>query len=106
MSGSTLPGGTHLDDLVDLLVLPLVRLGHLLPTGHHLVVSFVDTAIVVWRRVEVGVAFGAMPLVVGSGGVRLEVAGGRGGPRRGALVRVHGGSLLQVQAYQSMCWGG
>lgn len=47
----------YLNDLVDLLVLPLVRLGHLLTAGHHVVLSFVDASVAVGRRVEVGVAF-------------------------------------------------
>jgi hypothetical protein len=45
-----------------------------------------------------------MPLIVGAGGVRLEAAGGRGCPRRGALVGVHGGGLLQVRQ-RSECEG-
>ncbi|KAH8636385.1 Autophagy-related 13 [Alternaria alternata] len=48
-----------------------------------------------------------MPLVVGSGGVGLEVAGGRGCPRRGARVWVHGGGgLLQVQKGRGRDWPG
>jgi hypothetical protein len=82
---------TYLDDLVDLLVLPLVRLGRVLAVGGHVVVAVVNAAIAVRRGVKVGVAIGAMPLVVGACGVRLEAAGGRGCARRGALVRVHGG---------------
>jgi hypothetical protein len=48
-----------------------------------------------------------MPLVVGSGGVGLEAAGGRGCPRRGARVWVHGcGGLLQVQRGRVRDWRG
>jgi hypothetical protein len=83
--------GTYLDDLVDLLVLSLVRLGHLLPSRRHLVLSVFTAAVVIWRGVKVGVVLGTMPLVVGSCGVRLEVAGWRGCPRRRALVWIHGG---------------
>lgn len=87
-----LGNGTYLNDLVDLLVLPLVRLGHLLPARDHVVVAVVPSSIVVWGRVNVWAAvWGIMPLVVGSSGICLEAVGWRGCPRRRALVRVHDG---------------
>jgi hypothetical protein len=71
-------GGTYLDDLVDLLILPLVRLSHVLASRHHVVVAFFHSTIVVWGRVKVRAAIGAMPLVICACGVRLEAAGRRG----------------------------
>jgi hypothetical protein len=65
----------YLDDLVNLLVLPLVRLGHVLSTRYHLVVALVGPPVAVWRRSEVRIVLGAMPLVVGACGIRLKVAG-------------------------------
>lgn len=48
-----------------------------------------------------------MPLVVGSCGVCLEVAGRRGCSRRRALVGMHGGrGLLQVQLHREGDWEG
>jgi hypothetical protein len=48
--------GTYLNDLVDLVVLPLVRLGHMFAAGDHVVVAVVNAAVAVGRRVEIGVA--------------------------------------------------
>ena len=88
----------YLDDLVDLVVLP-PRLGGGLSPRHHLAFRLFCASVAVGRRSGVGRhVLAIMPLVVGSCGVGLEVAGRRGCPRRGARVWVHGGGLLQVRA--------
>lgn len=95
-----LSGGFYLDDLVDLVVVLLVCLGQMLAARHHLAFRVLDAAVAVGRRGRVGRGVvRRIPLVVGACGVGLEVVGGRGCPRRGTRVGMHGGGgLVQEQA--------
>lgn len=79
----------YLNDLVHLLAVPLI-------SRSHIAFLVIWTSVAVWVGVRVR---RVVPLVVGSGRVRLEIAGCRGYARRRALIRgLHGaGGVLQEQ---------
>jgi len=74
------------------------------PPRRHVVLAVFAAAVVVGRSVKVRVAVGAMPLVVGACGIRLEVAGGRGCTWRGAQVGIHGGSSAAGTEWAPNVW--